>query len=513
MRNPPLTIPALLLTLPWAATVSAASPAVAVHMNVWSNKGAVTLIDTDSFAVIGTAEFDQPVMPLRFDATRKSLLAFTASPWKKKAPVTLWSLDTETAAKTSVAELGRGFGSKTYLLDPGPSSTRLYVVNKTKKSKPATIAAFDLATLTPLGQLASVERLTQLRISPDGALLYAFCEGKPHKKPKGPPGNVHVLDAMTGEELGRVEAGQGASSLAFDMKRGLAYVLGVADVDENGTLTVLRGGAQAARFAVRGRPIGLKVGPDGVSYLLTSSAVIALDADGLAAVHTWKLSFGPSDLIFDPAHDVMFAGAGAGSKVAKLRIREGDVLVEHPTGDPGRKFGMGLGATLYFIFAVAAAAGGAYVPTPFLPVQNSTSMLLGEDGAILYVLNPYTSDVSIFDVAKQDVVDIVNTGGGSTRIVQLPRDPTFWVQSREKLMHFDTATNRIDRTIDFKAGISYNTVTYEAARERAWVTTHSKVLIFDLRTGEAVGKADLPRFATAFWIDNSRKPEPDSPHY
>jgi hypothetical protein len=133
-------------------------------------------------------------------------------------------------------------------------------------------------------------------------------------------------------------------------------------------------------------------------------------------------------------------------------------------------------------------------------------MLLGEDGAILYVLNPYTNDVSIFDVAKQDVVDIVYTGGGSSRIVQLPGDPAFWVQSREKLVHFDTATNGIDRTIDFKPGFSYRTVTYETAHERVWVTTNSKLQVFDLRTGEAVGQADLPKIALAFWIDNSREP-------
>ena len=234
--------------------------------------------------------------------------------------------------------------------------------------------------------------------------------------------------------------------------------------------------------------------------------MIALDADGLAAAHIWKLDFGPSDLIFDPAHDLMFAGAWKGSKIAKLRIAEGDVLVEHATGDPGRKFGMGIGATLYFTFAVLGAAGGAYVESPFLPVQNSTSMLLGDDGATLYVLNPYTKDVSIFDVAKQDVVDIVYTGGGTSRIVQLPGDPTFWVQAARKMVHFDTTTKRIDRKIEAPQGYSYNTVTYETAHERVWVTTNNKVLVFDLRTGEAVGQANVPRPADALWFDYSQKP-------
>ena len=62
------------------------------------------------------------------------------------------------------------------------------------------------------------------------------------------------------------------------------------------------------------------------------------------------------------------------------------------------------------------------------------------------------------------------------------------------------------RPITFQVGGSYRMVTYETARERARVSTHTKVLVFDLRTGDAVGQTDLPRFASAFWVDNSEKP-------
>ena len=322
MRNPVVARLALLLSVSWGVgdARAASLPAVAVHTNVWEGTGAVTLIDPESFVVLGTAQFDRFVLPLRFDVTGKSLLVVTASQ-SKKSPVTLRSVDTESAASASLGELGRGLGRRTQLLLPDPGATRLYVIATTKKSKPKTISVFDLAELKPLGQLASVERLTLLKASPDGALLYAFCEGQPHKHPKGPPGNLHVLDAMTGTELGRLDAGRNASSVEFDVHRGLAYVMGVADLDGNGTLTVLRGGMVVARLDVRGRPTGLRFAPDGGSYLLTSSAVIALAADGLAVGHTWALSFGPSDLIFDPGHDLMFAGAGAG-----LEDREADDL-------------------------------------------------------------------------------------------------------------------------------------------------------------------------------------------
>lgn len=500
---------ALLLALSGdAGDASAASaPAVAVHVNIWNGTGSVTFVDPETFTVGRTAEFEQVPRPLRFDAAGRSLLVVTWSQSKKK-PVNLWSVDTESAASTPLAELGRGL--PWFLPDPG--FTRLYTVAGTKKSKPKTISVFDLVARKPSGPLASVERMTLLQVSPDGALLYAFCEGHTHKKPRGPPGNLHVLDAMTGAELGRIEAGQGASSVAFDTTRGLAYVMGVADLDGKGALTVLRGGSVVARLDVRGRPMGLRLAPDGGSYLLTSSAVIALDAEGLAAGRVWALDFGPSDLIFDPDHDLMFAGAGAGSKIAMMTISGGEVVVQHPTGDPGRKFGKGIGAALYFVFAIAAAAGGAYVPTPFLTVQNSTSMLLNPDGSILYVLNPYTNDVSIFDVRRRDVVDIVHMGGGSQRFVQLPGDPTFWVQSRENLAHFDTSANRIDRTIDLQKGLSYTSVSYETARERAWVTMKTKALVFDLRTGGLVGQLDLPASPVGIWIDDSRKLEPDSPH-
>jgi hypothetical protein len=284
--------------------------------------------------------------------------------------------------------------------------------------------------------------------------------------------------------------------------------MGAGDADGNGALTVLRGASVAARLDVRGRPSGLRFSPTGDGYLLTSRAVVALDADGLAVERTWALGFGPSDLLFDADHDRMFAGEGAGSTIAALRMSSGDVLVEHPTGSPGRKLGKGIGAALYFVVAVAAAAGGAPVGGVGFTVQNSTSMLLGEGGALLYVLNPYTNDVSIFDVAKQDVVDIVHAGGGSQRIVKLPGDPDFWVQSRENLAHFDTSTNRIDRTIDVQEGASFTTVGYDTARERAWIAVRKNLRVFDLRTGEALGHAELPKFPLFLWFDPSRKVEP-----
>lgn len=510
MPKPAVACLVLLLELSRAAGggYAASAPAVAVHFNFGlSTRNAVTLIDPDTFAVLGTAEFKGLVQPLRFDPTGSSLVLVTSHPSKKK-PVTLWTLETRSMESKPVADLGRG--AQIHFADP--NAARVYVVAGKKKSKPKTISAFDLAALEPLGRLASVEHMTGLGVSPDGALLYAFCEGQKHKKPKGPPGNLHVLDARTGTELARLDVGRGASGVAFDVKRGLAYVMGAAGADGNGTLTVLRGASVAARLDVRGRPAGLRFDPAGGGYLLTSRAVVALDAEGVALGHTFALGFAPSDLLFDPEHDLMFSGAGVRSTIAALRMSSGEVLVEHPTGSPGRKLGKGIGAALVFVVAVAAAAGGAPVGGPGFTVQSSTSMVLGEGGALLYVLNPYTNDVSIFDVAKLDVVDIVHTGGGSQRIVQLPGDPDFWVQSRENLAHFDTATNRIDRTIDFHEGASYKTVSYETTRERAWICTRKQVLVFDLRTGEAVGQADLPAFAHVLWFDPSREVEPGAPH-
>ena len=303
----------------------------------------------------------------------------------------------------------------------------------------------------------------------------------------------------------RLDVGPGASGVAFDVARGLAYVLGAAHSDPDGELTVLRGTEIAARFEVRGRPVGLRLDPTGDGYLLTSRAVVALDRGGVAAGRTWDLDFGPSDLLFDPDHDLMFAGEGAGSKIAMLRMSTGEVLAAHPTGNPGRKVGKGIGAAVYFLFAVAAAAGGA--PGTALPytVQNSTSMVLGEDGAVLYVLNPYTHDVSILDVAKQDVVDIVHVTGSLQRIVQIPGDPDFWVQSRENRAHFDTATNRVDRTIDYPGTTLWpGMASCDAARNRAWIATQGKVLVVDLRTGETLGRADLGKPAHTLWIDASR---------
>jgi hypothetical protein len=353
MRQPAVVCLALLFAFSWGVreAFGAPAPAVAVYSDAVNGRGSVTLIDRESYAVLGTAELDQLPLPLGFDATGRSLLVMSLP--KTVDDVTgFWIVDAESAASTLMGYAALATSSYAYDPDVG----RLYLAVGTENSK--TISAFDLVARKRLAQLASVERMTALQVAPDGALLYAICEGRTHKKPKGPPGNLHVLDAVTGAELARIDAGQNASSVVLDVKRGLAYVMGVANQEGDGTLTVLRGASVVARLRVLGRPIGLRFGPDGGSYLLTRSAVIALAADGLAARHTWDLSFWPSDLIFDPGHDLMYAGARFGSRIAEMKMSGGRVIAEHATGSPGLKFGYGLANTLVGIVAVAGAVGG-----------------------------------------------------------------------------------------------------------------------------------------------------------
>jgi YVTN family beta-propeller protein len=182
------------------------------------------------------------------------------------------------------------------------------------------------------------------------------------------------------------------------------------------------------------------------------------------------------------------------------------VMVERPTGSPGRKFRTGVGEVLLGIFAAAGAVGGTPLAGGDPWLHSSTMMLLGSDGAILYVVNPRTNDVSLFDVAKREVVDFVPIGGASPeRILQLPGDPNFWVQSPWSLAYFNTSTNRIDRTISIVIG-------FDMARERAWIGTKTTAMVVDLRSGEVLGQPDLPKKYVRIWIDNSRKPEQESPH-
>ena len=478
------------------ALAAVSPPIVGVHVNPWNSTSTVTLIDAETLAPIGSAQFKGLAEPLHFDAASGALFVLVR-PRKASKETSLWGVDAHSAEAALVTSLGRQLRES--FLDS--SRTRLYVVAGIKTSKPKTVSVFDLSAERSHRFLAGVERLSSAQLSPDETLLFALCEGKPHKKPRGPPGSVHILDARTGMERARLEAGRAPTSIAFDTTRGLAYVLGATDEQGNGKLTIVRDDTVAGRLATPGIPTGLRVAPDGTAFVLTSRAVVALDRDGQAAARSWEIGFEPSDLIFDMEHDLMFAGARSASTIAKMRISGAEVLAKHATGSAGRKFGKGVGTAVYVAFAILAAAGGAsFGPIP--GGSTSTSMILGEGGTFLYVLNPYTNDVSIYDVAKDDVVDILHVGGGCTRFVRLQGERDFWVEARNRLVRINATTNRIDRTIDLP-GLGFKSVTYDPDRTRAWASLGGRVLVIDLRTGQVTGQADLPKPVSAVWYESA----------
>lgn len=481
-------------------------PAVALHRGNKHELGKLTFIDPDTLAVLGVAHVENFPLPLSFDASGAVLHVFSARPpimtaASAKKPWVLSIVDTGAFTTTRVGELGRP-PFRYFTDDP---STRLYVFKTVPKAKTSPIVAFDLVARKRIGPIANVERLQGAALSPDGALLYVLCQGKKHKKPKGPPGNLHVLDATTGAEVARHDVGSEASSVAFDSKRALAYVLGVAGNEGRGPVTVLRGATIVARFTLPSRALGLAFGPDDVAYVLAKGAVVALAADGFAAAHSWRVQFDPADLVFDTANRRMFAAPLAGSRVAELDLETGEVLAEHPTGRSGTKVGKGAGLALVALFVLGATAlTGVPVGPPGIWATGSLSMALRSDGAFLYVLNPFTNDVMLFDTAKRDVVGYVPTGGGSFRMVRVRDDPNLWIESRGSLMRLDTSTQRIDRTIDLTEGLSRAAVAYDRSRGRAWVLTKTTIRLVDLRTGEIAGTVELDSPAFGVGIDDSR---------
>jgi hypothetical protein len=236
-----------------------------------------------------------------------------------------------------------------------------------------------------------------------------------------------------------------------------------------------------------------------VKFGLSRSAVTLVASDTFVVLGTAEFRGHVRPLRFDPTGTslVLVTVPRSKKKPATLWITDTRSMAARPLADLGR------GAQIHFADPESTRA--------YAVAGTNKSKPKTIDAFDLAALEPprrlASNDVSIFDVEKLDVVDIVHTGGGSQRIVQLPGDPDFWVQSRENLAHIDTSTNRIDRTIDIPAA-SYSTVSYETARERAWIHTRRQVRVFDLRTGAEVGQANLPESVQFLWFDPSREVEP-----
>ncbi len=480
----------------------APTPVVVVHVAFWHAAGRVTLIDRETLAILGSAEISRAPWPLAFDPAGTSLLVLgIAGPGPVPPPdakaVMLFAVDARTAAVAPLGEVGRT--PSTVLLDP--SRRRLYVADARRKAKRREIGVYDVVERRSLGVLATVGRLVALQISPDGGRLYAICRK---------PARLVVLDAATGAEQARLDAGEGALAVAFDAARGLAYVLGAAGDEGTGRVAVLRGAAVVTTLDLPGRALGRRDGPDGTPYLLVEGAIVALAPDGLAVTRVWPLSFDPGDLAFDPAHALMFAGEAGGSLVAEMSTAGGAVLAEHPTGSAGRKLGKRVGEAAVVMLAFASAAGGAAVFPPVLPTETGTFLELAPDGATLYVLNAFTNDVSVWDVATRDVVGILHTGGRS-RFLRVPGEPYLWVHSRSKLVRIDPATRAIDRTIDLPTGMYEPAIAFDPERGRVWILSGAKVLVADLRSAEIVATIELPARAVGIWIDAGRGVAPGVP--
>lgn len=485
-------------------------PVVVVQLPFGKEPAKATFVDPGTLAVIGSANLEATPWPVRYDETGSTLYALgadysgaTTVPGTKAW--TLWSIDTATFAPTLIGTVGRP--PFTFFADPG--GTRLYVADLSPTARTNRIAVFDLAARKALGTLASVERAKSVRLSPDGSLVYALCRGMKHARPKGAAGNLHVLDATTGTELARLDAGPDASSVAFDAKRGLAYVLGAAGLDGRGYLTVLRGDAVVARLALTGRPHDFVPGPDRTGYVLTKDGVLALAEDGRSVARKWPLDFDPASIVFDAGRGRMFASTSTGSNLAELDLRSGDVVATHVTGREGLKVGKGFGIAL-----AAALPAGQFVPNG-VPVAPETfgepatpSMSQGPDGAFLYVLNLFTRDVSLYDKARHDVVGYIPTGSGTFRMVRADDDANLWIESREQLVRLNTSSNLIDRTILLDRGSYRASVGYDLPGRRAWIAMRTKVLVANLETGELENTVELPTPAFTVWIENRWSPEP-----
>ncbi len=474
-------------------------PVVVVEARHDAEPAKATFVDPDTLAVIGSASLDAMPRPLRFDASGTVLYLFGGNLFWGK-PWTLWGIGTRTFDTMLIGEVGKP--PIEYLIDS--NSTRLYAASIPTRAKTSSIAAFDLATRKPLGEFASIERLKSMRLSPDGTLLFALCQGKKHKRPRGEPGNLHILDASTGAEIARYDAGRGAPSVAFDSKRTLTYVLGAVDEQNKGRLTVLRGSAITATVTLQARATALVTGPDGTGYLLAKGAVLALTDDGLSVNDTWLIGFDPASLVFDIDHQRMFVSTVTGSHIAELAMNDGHVVVEHATGRAGVKAGKGIGFGLLAILTGGRAPASVVASTPFSFAEaGTTSMSLAPSGTYLYALNLFTNDVSVFDTAKHDVVDFIPAGGGASRLTRADGDPNLWIESRTHLMRLNTSTNLIDRANDLDQGLFRGSVAYDLARHRAWIPTRTKVVVIDLHSGEIAGTVELSSPAVGVWIDNT----------
>jgi len=299
---------------------------------------------------------------------------------------------------------------------------------KTPRVVPTTLVLLDAITGNVRERRELATPVSQVLPSQDGKTLYVLCSGVGDRRSAAKTGGfglLYVLDAETGAEITKLDAGFGSVIGIVEENTGRVALLVRAPATGSPFVALLDGATVAAKLELTA-PLLLAGIPGSQEHLiLTEHELLRVDAPLKTIVARSVLPFPPGSLGLSPDGSLAWVIARKGDRFSSLALPAMKGWRTRTSGRDAVKGGKQLAAAAVFVLSLGAAIGGAYaggmgnVPGffPYTPRAPNPSFAFSPDGAYLFVYNRQTEDVTIVETSTMSILDMIGVGDGATTML------------------------------------------------------------------------------------------------
>jgi len=474
-------------------------------------KSSIAIIDSNTFQVVAHIELGWGLIGYQCSPDGKTLIAILSGYKSQKPeeflPSEIVVVDLVKGQLTARAELSRQPVALSVSSDGATAAVFFGDLNWKSEGviggrisySNAGIQFFDLAALSPLGQISFSGANEAPIASFDGEYLYLIDRGQPSNKPeKNIDGKIHVVSLREKKEVATLEAGANPGETFSDEEAGYLILLssgppmkGEKNVD--GEVRLLRGASTASLLKVGSAPQFVRVSPDRKRlYVVSQSTIAVFDYPTLRQMDRISMSAPASDLTFDPQGKLGFVLHPESSQLTILDLDAMRQTALVTTGRAGVKFAKAVGAIALTAASITVAEGQAYNMAQstggvgvgeyriFTVAPAHTSIAVKPDGNYVYVLNSQTNDVTAVKAGTGEIAARLAAKGG--RLLLLNGGKVLVVVGDKTIFRVDTATQQAlpelscdGKVVDMRLAPDGHT---------AIVLTEGSLLLLDGTTGE-----------------------------
>jgi DNA-binding beta-propeller fold protein YncE len=462
----------------------------------------LTILDLESMKLLGQHELSFNVhLSTTAGDGRSGMIVFKGCKAKKKRParppsLVAWEAGSGTIIATTPLD---GLPDSIHLLEATGLVTLAFhgeSANLPAKRAPGRLEVLDAASLIR-------KRVVQLPgpvvdiVADNRSVLFALDRGTDRKKAAETlTGHVYVVDPARDGLIADLEIGIGANLLSWDDQRQTFYVITTSGKARTAAASfqVIQGSSVVAKIELASEPSGVVPAPDRSRYyLFEANGITVVNEDLSAVLQRIPVEGRPSGMLFSDPPSRAFVSFLGSSRVSVVDLTEGRVLADITTGRTGKKIAL----------ATAEVLSPTFGPAPYTMPSPETSGLFSPDGAIVFLKNSQTTDLTAVDTQSFEVLDKLP---GSMPEIVLDGRALAAIKVKD-LVLFDLDKRTILPEMELGMGASV----ISPSGRYVWTSLGSKTAVFDLEARRRIKTFEGLSGLLVVMPTRHPEPEPEQP--